>query len=365
MSLPTFQEVSRKVLSGDRLSLDDGVTLMKHPDLMAIGDLANTVKEMKTGNKAFYVINRQINPTNICVLTCKFCDFSAKKRDSHAYEQSMDEIVSQAEGVREVHIVGGLHPDWDFDYYLEMIRNIKAQYPSVQVKAWTAVEIDFFSKISKLPHDLILSDLKDAGLDTMPGGGAEVFSDRVHKELFKTKIGYREWLNIHEMAHSMGVRSNSTLLFGHIETPEECIEHFIKLRTLQDKTQGFFAFIPLEYQPGDWSNLRPRPVPTNLSLRMLSVSRLMLDNFDHIKSYWVMLGEDTAAAGLHFGADDMDGTIGKERIAHFANARSAEGHVRNNLDRMIVKAGRDPVERDAFYREVESHESTVKQPAVA
>jgi aminodeoxyfutalosine synthase len=341
-----------KVRAGERLSLEDGVRVLQTTDIAAAGKIADHAKRQKSGEKVYFVINRHINPTNVCVLSCSFCDYARKKGEKGAYEMTTEEILDSIdEEVREVHIVGGHHPDWPFERYEDIVRSIYERFPKTQIKAFTASEIDYFSRRWKISEEEVLTRLKAAGMKTMPGGGAEVFSERVRKELFPGKAGAKRWLEIHRLAHSLGIRSNATLLYGHIETLEERIQHLIYLRELQDETGGFLAFIPLEYQVGD-TRIVDRQASALDDLKMIAASRLMLDNFPHVKSYWVMIMEETAAIGLNFGADDIDGTIGEEKIAHAAKAESPVGVARERIVRLIKDAGRVPVERDALYNEV-------------
>jgi aminodeoxyfutalosine synthase len=270
---------------------------------------------------------------------------------------SMEEILGHLdEDTREVHMVGGHHPDWPFEKYVEIVSTIHRNFPNVQVKAFTAAEIDYFYRRWKVDPEESLAVLKEAGLRSMPGGGAEVFSDRVHKLLLPGKNTANRWLEIHSMAHRMGIPSNATLLYGHIETYRERVEHMIRLRELQDDTGGFLAFIPLEYQTGD-TNLVPRQASAIDDLKTVAAARLMLDNFPHIKAYWVMIGEETASISLHFGASDLDGTIGKERIAHAAKAASPAGLARERMVNLIRDAGKVPVERDALYNTIRVYEN--------
>jgi aminodeoxyfutalosine synthase len=320
-------------------------------DIISIGKMANAVQQLKSGDAVYYVLNQKIEPTNVCVLSCKFCDFAVKQGAEHSYEMTIDEILSKlTPDIHEVHITGGLHPDWEWDYYLTMVREIKKNFPNTDVKAFTAVEIDFFHKKFKLPIEEVLRQLYDAGLRTMPGGGAEVFSERVRKLLFNQKIGAKTWFDVHKTAHRMGIPSNATLLYGHIETYEERTNHFIKLREAQDETGGFLSFIPLAFQPGD-TGIKPKNEFTSAieDLKTIAISRLMLDNFNHIKAYWVMLTEEVASIALNFGADDMDGTVGGEKIAHDAGATSAMTMAKDQLIKIINDAGKIPVERDVYY----------------
>lgn len=365
-----------KVLAGVRLDAADGLALLETVDLPALGRMADHAARSRNGDRVQFVVNRQINPTNLCVLSCVFCDFAAKPGDDHAYEQSLEEVLAQvSDDLSEVHIVGGLHPKWGFDRYLEIVREIRLRHPTVQIKAWTAVEIDWFARLEKTSIEDILLRLREAGLDSLPGGGAEVFSDRVRQETFKTKIGRRRWFEVHRAAHRMGLLSNATLLYGHIETLAERVEHLLQLRAAQDEAKaearadapdgtrtgpspnaapaaaGFASFIPLALQPGN-TGLAERQASVLEDLRTVACARLLLDNFPHIKAYWVMLGEDSAAMALNFGASDLDGTIGEEKIAHFAQASSPVGLARERLIRMIRGAGKTPVERDALYNVV-------------
>lgn len=338
-----------KVLQNKRLDREDGLAILNTWDVVALGRIADHVKRTKSGDYVYFVINRQLNPTNVCVLDCKFCDFAAKPKDPHAYEMSMDEVLSRcSDELSEVHIVGGLHPTWPFEKYLDIQRAIHEAHPKIQIKAWTAVEIDWFAQIADLSIEEVLGKLREAGLASLPGGGAEVFSTRVRDELFKRKIGEERWFEVHRIAHRMGIPSNATLLYGHIETYEERVDHMLKLRAQQDEVPGFLSFIPLAFQPGH-TGIVDRQVSAIEDLRTVACARLLLDNFPHIKSYWIMLGEETASIALNFGANDLDGTIGEERIAHAALAKSPVGLARDRLVDMITEAGKVPVERDALY----------------
>jgi aminodeoxyfutalosine synthase len=309
------------------------------------------------------VMNRQINPTNVCVLSCHFCDYATKENRPNAYVMSQAEILSKLnDELREVHIVSGLYRGWTFNQYLDIIRAIKIKFPKIQVKAYTAVEIDFFSRREQKPLRDILQAMIDVGVVCLPGGGAEVFSERVRKALFPFKIGAPKWLEVHRTAHELGLRSNSTMLYGHMETIDERLVHMLKLRELQDQTGGFLSFIPLAYQPGT-TQVVSRQAPVMDDLKTIAVSRLMLDNFDHIKAYWVTMGGDTASMALNFGADDVDGTIGEEKIMHAAKASSPLEMARERLVSMIREAGRVPVERDCLYNTVRVFEPEQVAPA--
>lgn len=348
----TLEPVWDKVQAGARLDLDDGVKLLQTDDFAAVGKMADWAKRRVSGEVVYFVLNRHVNPTNICVLSCKFCDFAKKPGDEDAYELSVEEILDSLDPeMREVHIVGGHHPTWSFDYYVEIVAAIRERFPQIQIKGFTAAEIDYFWRRWKIDPEESLSRLKEAGLASMPGGGAEVFSPRIHKMLLPGKANADRWGEIHRMAYGMGIKSNCTLLYGHVETLEERVDHLIRLREMQDESGGFLAFIPLQYQLG-FTRLAPRHTPPMDDLKMIAAARLMLDNIPHVKSYWVMLGEATASLGLNFGADDLDGTIGRERIAHAALADSPAGLARQKMVRLIRDAGRTPVERDALYGEV-------------
>jgi aminodeoxyfutalosine synthase len=345
-----------KVQAGERLSLEDGVTMFETNDLISLGKMAHAVQRARSGDAVYFVVNRQVNPTNICVLSCKFCDFAVKAKDADAYEMTMQEILGKLNHeLHEVHIVGGLHPDWPWEFYVDMMRQIKANFPKIDIKAWTAVEIDFFSKKFKMPIAEVLMQLKAAGLSTMPGGGAEVFSERVRRLLFNQKIGGKRWLEIHDAAHRLGIPTNATMLYGHVETLEERVIHTIKLREQQDISRGFLSFIPLAFQPGD-TGITTRYTSAVDDLKTIAVSRLMLDNFPHIKAYWVMLTEQVAPIALSFGADDMDGTVGEERIAHAAKATSPTLLAKEHIIKLIKSSGKVPVERDILYKPIAVHD---------
>ena len=350
-----------KLQKGERLSLQDGVTLFKTNDLISLGKMAHHVQRERSGDAVYFILNQKIEPTNICVLACKFCDFATKAGRPDAYEMTIHEILHKlTPEIQEVHITGGLHPAWGWEYYLEMLRQIKQNFPNVDIKAFTAVEIDFFHKKFKMPIEEVLRQLKEAGLRTMPGGGSEVFSERLRKRLFSSKIGAKVWLDIHRTAHKMGIPTNSTVLYGHIETLEERVVHMLKLRELQDETGGFLTFIPLAFQPGD-TGIKPANRFTSAidDLKMIAVSRLMLDNFPHIKAYWVMLTEEVASIALNFGADDLDGTVGGEKIAHDAGATTPMQLAKDQIVKIIRDGGKIPVERDVYYNPLTLHTGNV------
>lgn len=341
-----------KIQNGASLTADDGMILLTTHDLLGLGQMADIIKQRKSGLKVTFVINQYINPTNICVLSCKFCDFARRKGDKDAYEMTVEDILSQLDGeIREVHITGGHHPDWPFSYYESLLQTIHQQFPHIQIKAFTAAEIDYFERRWKIPPQESLTRLKEVGLSLLAGGGAEVFSSRLQRMLYPGKASPQRWLEIHKIAHRLGLKSNATMLYGHVETMEERIQHLVLLREAQSETGGFQNFIPLSYQPGT-TRLVNAKAPVCEELRMLAVSRLMLDNIPHIQAYWVTMGENTAVLGLHWGADDLNGTMGEERIMHAAGAESPASLNRRHLIHMIRTAERIPVERDALFHEV-------------
>jgi aminodeoxyfutalosine synthase len=350
---PRLAGVWQRVRAGERLSAEDGLTCLETRDVLALGRMADHVKRGRSGDWVYFVINRYVNPTNLCVLDCAFCDFARKRGEAGAFEHTAEDIVRMIDpDVREVHIVGGHHPDWPFEYYENIVRTVARERPQAQIKAFTAAEIDYFWRRWKIEPREALARLKAAGLHSMPGGGAEVFSPRLQKLLRYTgKAGADRWLDIHRIAHGLGIPSNATMLYGHVETPAERIEHLLRLRALQDETGGFLTFIPLLYQVGD-TRLVPRMASPLEALRVVATSRLVLDNFPHVEAYWVMMGEAAASIALNFGADDVNGTLVDERIAHAARAESPAGLAREQILRMIRDAGRVPVERDALYHVV-------------
>ncbi len=355
MSLSVVEE---KINAGEPLNFNDAKTVLESNNLIKIGEIARRVKFKKSSNKVYFVLNKHINYTNICVSKCKFCAFYRNGDEKDAYIMSVDEIVDEIakvpKGIKEVHIVGGLHPTKDFSYYIDMIKAIRENFPDIDIKAFTAVEIDYFSKISTMSYSEVLKSLKDAGLNSMPGGGAEVFSQRVREKLYPNKIPYEKWSEVHKIAHSYGIPTNATLLFGHIETDDEIINHLLKLRNLQDESKGFLCFIPLSFHPDNTPlGLTIKKVDAVRELKILALSRLVLNNFPHIKAYWVMLSPKIGQIGLHFGADDIDGTIDVERITHAAGAKSPLGMAKDNMIHLIKNAGFVPIERDALYNELE------------
>jgi len=345
-----LEAVWDKVRAQERLSSEDGLLLFETDDLHGVGRLADYVKSRREGDRVYFVINRHITPTNVCVLSCSFCDFARKKGADGAFEHTIEDMVGMIRAdAREVHIVGGHHPDWPFEYFERIIAAVHAAHPQVQVKAFTAAEIDYFWRRWKIEPKEALARLKAAGLMSMPGGGAEIFSARLARLLKYTgKADADRWCEIHGIAHGLGIATNATMLYGHVETLAERVHHLLRLREQQDASGGFLTFIPLAYQVGT-TKLRPRQTPPSDSLRTIAAARLLLDNFPHVEAYWVVLGEDTTSIALHFGADDVNGTLEDERIQHMAGAQTPAGVAREQLFRMIHDAGKIPVERDALY----------------
>jgi aminodeoxyfutalosine synthase len=353
-----LKPIADKVRAGERLTANDGIALYRSPDLLAIGWLANFVREKMHGNTCFFNVNRHINPSNVCVAHCKLCAFGRDPNAPGAYTFALEEIYQRAEqgmreGATEFHMVGGLHPDLPFEYFLDLMRGLKKRCPGVHLKAFTMVEVGYFSRISKLSIRDTLLALKEAGVDSLPGGGAEIFNPRVRKIICDHKVSGQQWLNIARTAHEIGLRSNATMLYGHVETVEERVEHMLLLRELQDKTHGFSAFIPLAFHPANTGLAHLPPTTGYHDLKSIAISRLLLDNFDHIKAYWIMLTPSIAQIALRFGADDLDGTVVEEKIYHDAGAKTAEFTPRAELERLIREAGRVPVERDTLYRPID------------
>jgi aminodeoxyfutalosine synthase len=356
--------VAEKVAAGARLSAEDALALYQSPDILAVGWLANEVRERMHGNIAYFNVNRHINPTNVCIAACRLCAFGRKKDTPGAYTMALEEVFESAssgytEAITEFHIVGGLHPDLPFQYFLDLVSGLKQRFPNVHVKAFTMVEIAFFAKLYKMSIRDVLVKLKEAGVDSMPGGGAEIFSDRVRSIICDHKIDGNEWLDTARIAHEVGLKSNATMLYGHIENDEDRVDHLLKLRALQDETKGFQTYIGLAFHP-DNTPLEHLPKTTGiLDLRQIAVARLVLDNFPHIKAYWQMLTPKIAQIALRFGADDIDGTVVEEKIYHDAGATTPQGMTRHELIRLITEAGRVPVERDTLYRPVTRTETSV------
>jgi aminodeoxyfutalosine synthase len=352
-----------KVLAHERLTDEDALRLFEAADLAAVGALANHVREELHGDLTFYNRNVHLNPTNVCVASCKFCSF-ARPDDRHAsegYTMTLDEAVEKVLsrrplGITEVHIVAGLHPDLPFDYYTSLLRRIREAWPQLSIKSFTAIEIHFWAEKFGKTHEQVLRELKAAGMDTMPGGGAEIFAPRVRRKICDDKATADEWLDVHRTAHGLGMKTNATMLYGHVERLDERVDHMRRLRELQDETRGFQVFIPLAFHPEHNMIGKAFPKPTGYdALRTLAVSRLYLDNFDHVKAYWVSLGERLAQAALSFGVDDLDGTVLEERIYHMAGSTVPQALGERAFHALIRAAGRVPAERDSLYRVLKVH----------
>ena len=355
--------IAERVLAGQRLGFEDGVALYRSGDILAVGWLANLVRERLHGDVAYFNVNRHINPTNVCVASCRLCAFGRKKGEAGTYTMALDEAFETAaagytEAVTEFHIVGGLHPDLPFEYFMDLVRGLKERFPKVHVKAFTMVEVAFLAKRGKMTIAETIERMKAAGVDSMPGGGAEIFADRVRHIICDHKIDGGEWLETARLAHKAGLRSNATMLYGHIENEEDRVDHLLRLRAVQDDTGGFQTFIPLAFHP-DNTPLGHIPRTTGmLDIKQIAVGRLMLDNFAHIKAYWQMMTPKIAQIALRFGADDIDGTVVEEKIYHDAGATTPQGMRRADLVRLITEAGRTPFERDTMYRAVTRSEDS-------
>jgi len=361
---PRLIPIAERVLAGERLDREDAIALFESRDLLAIGAMADLVNRRKNGDRVFFVANQHINPTNICVLraTCVFCSFARRPKEAGAYTMTLDEVFAEADQVRETpirefHIVGGLHPKLRLSYYEEMIRGLKERHPGVEIKALTAVEIAHLARIEKLSIEEVLLRLKAAGLDSLPGGGAEVFGAGVRRTIAARKLAAEEWLNVHRTAHRLGIPSNCTMLYGHVETYADRVDHLLMLRELQDETGGFLTYIPLAYHP-DNNELgkqlgREGTATTGFEdLKNLAIGRLFLDNIPHIKTHWIMNTPKVSQIALHFGVDDLEGTVIREKVYHEAGATTPQGLTFPEIIRLIKDAGKRPVERDALYREV-------------
>jgi aminodeoxyfutalosine synthase len=355
------ESIAEKVLAGERLSFEDGVLTATTPDLLGVGRLANHVRERLHGDAAFFNVNRHLNPTNVCVASCALCAFADKYGGQRGWTYTVEEAVEVAardvnEAVTELHIVGGLHPKLGLDYYENLFRALKARFPWMHLKALTMVELDFLSQRSKLPVGEVVRRLVAAGLGSCPGGGAEIFAGRVRAVICDHKTSGERWLEIARTVHRLGIVTNCTMLYGHIETAEERVDHLVRLRSLQDETGGFQCFIPLAFHPANTRLSHVAPSTGCLDLQTVALARLMLDNIPHIKAYWIMLGAKTAQVALHFGADDLDGTVVDERITRAAGGQAGAGMTRAELEHLIREARRIPVERDTLYRTLSDEE---------
>jgi len=353
---PSLERIRDKVSAGVRVSEEDALALFRTRDIHAVGEMADLANRRVNGDRVYFIVNRHINPTNICVNRCKFCAFGKGKEEPLAYTMTMDEILVRAEEGRsqnatELHIVGGLHPDLPFDFYLRMIRTLRERFPEMHIQAFTAVEIDYFSRITGFPLAEVIRLLKEAGLGSLPGGGAEIFAPEVRNRICPEKITGDRWLEVMEEVHAAGLRSNATMLYGHVETLESRVDHMRRLRELQDRTGGFQSFIPLAFHPKNTEIAKG--YTTGLAdLLSLAVGRIYLDNFRHVKSFWIMVGPKIAQISLHFGVDDIDGTVVEEKITHAAGAQAGQEMTVAELVTMIRQAGKIPVERDTLYNVV-------------
>ena len=348
-------DIAAKVEARERLSLEDGVRLFECPDLFVVGHLANRERERRHGKRTYYNFNIRLEATNVCVASCLFCSFARlKPGDPDSYTLSLEQVFDKLrqranQPLTEVHVVNGLHPDLPFEYYTDMLRGLKTIRPGIHLKCFTAVEIAFFADIYKMTDREVLERLMEAGLDSLPGGGAEIFAPRVRKKISHDKADADRYLSIHKLAHELGMRTNVTMLYGHIETYAERVDHMLRARALQDESRGFQAFIPLAFHP-DNNQMRKLPAPTaSDTLRVHAVSRLMLDNIPHVKAFWIATGVEVAQMALWFGADDLDGTVQEEKIYHMAGARTPETMTTSAIRRLIRAAGREPIERDTLY----------------
>ena len=347
--------IDDKLAAGERLSFDDGVRLFECEDLLAIGTLANREREKRHGARTYFNYNLRLEPTNVCVASCLFCSFARlKPTDASAYtmslEQAWDKLRRRShQPLTELHIVNGLNPELPFSYYTDLLRGFKKIRPGIHLKCFTAVEIAFFADLYGMTDEQVLRELIDAGLDSLPGGGAEIFAERVRKKICHDKCGADRYLDIHRIAHRLGMKTNVTMLYGHIETAGERVDHMLRARALQDETGGFQAFIPLAFHP-DNNQMRKLPAPSAAeTLKVHAVSRLMLDNIPHIKAFWIATGVDVAQASLWFGVDDLDGTVQEEKIYQMAGSPNPEGLTMTHLNALVRAAGREPLERDTFY----------------
>ncbi|WP_096436683.1 aminofutalosine synthase MqnE [Alteribacter populi] len=355
-----LKDIQDKVQNGERLTIEDGLKLYETDDYLAVAQLANQVNERKNGKNVYFIENMYINPTNVCEASCAFCGFKRKPGEEGAYTMNEEDLLKYVEdrwndNIREFHIVGGHNNEVPFDYYLDTIRTLKKHYPQCTVKAYTGAEIEFFSRISGLSMKEVLQELIDAGLDTLPGGGAEILTERYRAKMSPEKASTDEWLEAHELAHELGLKTHATMLYGSIETKEERLIHMDRLRKLQDKTNGFMVFIPLAMQPKSVNASLTRRTSAYDDLRTIAISRLMLDNFDHIKAYWINIGPQLTQLALSFGSSDIHGTLIEERISHSAGALTSQGLTRKELVHLIKGANKNPVERDTFYNVIKEY----------
>jgi aminodeoxyfutalosine synthase len=359
MAMINWTAIQGKVDRGERLSAEEGGELFRSNDIVALGRLANKTRERLNGDRTYYNVNRHINYTNVCAIDCQLCQgaYARKPGQEGGYTMQLEQVFRFAEqeysdSLTEFHVVGGLNPELPFAYYLDLLRGLKHRFPSVHLKAFTMVELDFFTKVTRKPLEWVIDQLQDAGMGSCPGGGAEIFAERARPLIAGHKISGARWLEVARAVHRMGIRSNATMLYGHIETLEERVDHLVRLRELQDETGGFNCFIPLAFHP-EHTVYAHLPTTTGMDdLKTIAVSRLMLDNFPHIKAYWVTLTPALAQIALRFGADDLDGTIVEERIIHGAGTPTGQGMTRGEIEKLIRDAGRIPIERDTLYKPV-------------
>jgi aminodeoxyfutalosine synthase len=363
-----LRTIAAKLDAGERLTLEDGVGLFEHPDLLAVARLANRERERRHGALTYYNYNLRLEATNVCVASCLFCSFARlRPGDSHAYTMSLEQVFEKLrsradQALTEVHVVNGLHPDLPFAYYLDMLRGLKQIRPGIHLKCFTAVEIAFFADTYGMSDEAVLRELMAAGLNSLPGGGAEIFAERVRRKICHDKADADRYLSIHRLAHGLGLRSNVTMLYGHIETMDERVDHMLRARALQDETGGFQAFIPLAFHP-DNNQMRKLPAPSaSDTLRVHAVARLMLDNIPHVKAFWIATGVEVAQLSLWYGVDYLDGTVQEERIYHMAGARTPVSLTPDDIRRLIRTAGRLPVERDTLYNVVTPPEEDLEAP---
>lgn len=353
-----LEPLAEKVFAGRRLGFEDGLALYRTRDLLGLGRLANHVRERRHGDAAYFVRNAHVNHTNVCVATCDFCAFAARKGEPRAYTLAIDDVVARVaalpEATREVHVVGGLHPELPWSYFTDLLRAVKAARPGIHVKAFTAVEVFFFHRLYRKSIEAVLVELKQAGLDSMPGGGAEIFAKATRDRIIKGKADAAQWLEVMRTAHRLGIPSNATMLYGHVESVEDRVDHLLRLRELQDETGGFVTFIPLAFQPWEAPAMELPETTGFDDLKAIAVARLLLDNVPHIKSYWIMITPRLAQVGLSFGADDIDGTVADEKIAHDAGASTPTVLSVQELVRLVREAGRRPVERDTLFNVVKA-----------
>ncbi len=348
---------AEKVAASQRLSFDDGVALFRTPDFHGLAALANFDRERRHGNLGYFNVNRYLNPTNLCWVDCGLCAWARKPGVQGGYTMAVEEAVAEAgagwhDGITELHVVGGLHPSLPYSYYVDLLSALRSRFPGVHIKAWTMVELDWIARVGKKDVEETIVELKDAGMDSCPGGGSEIFARRVRDIVCTNKISGERWLEIARLCHIHGIKTNVTMLYGHVETTEERVDHLVRIRELQDETAGFLGFIPLAFHPEE-TQFPDLPATGGLDdLRVIAVARLMLDNLDHVKAYWVQIGEKLAPIALHCGADDLVGTVTEETITHAAGAKTGYGLSRLEMEALIRGAGRDPFERDAFYERV-------------